>query len=291
MSSLGAMNYPLLKAMRSLLSPLHADTPVHDQISALKYEISRLVGEMGTLQAHYADPEFEAISSTLENLHIRVLAELDNLLLDHAVTHQKIDGIVAPLIPINHQLQRLHEHKYRDMRISLDRFHREKRFQLIGLIAALAVLGLFGVARMVRHVHRAFTDLMIAQIHLQESEQYNRMLFEQSPMGLALCRMNGELVDINPAYARIIGRTIEETLTLGYWDITPQSYAADEQCQLESLENTGRYGPYEKEYIHKDGHRVPVRLHGSVQAKGRRNLYLVEHRRYHRADTDRRGIA
>ena len=271
---LGRYELSAAQGNASLLSPLYGDTPVHDQISTLKYEISRLVGEMGTLQAHYADPEFEAISTTLENLHISVLADLDNMLLDHAVTHREIDDFVAPLIPIIHQLQRLHEHKYRDMRKSLDRFNQEKRFQLIGLIAALAVLGLFGVVRMVRHVHHAFSDLMIAQNHLRESEQYNRMLFEQSPMGLALCRMNGELVDINPAYARIIGRTIEETLTLSYWDITPESYAADEQHQLEHLHNTGRYGPYEKQYIHKDGHRVPVRLHGSIQVKGGEGFIL-----------------
>ena len=105
------------------------------------------------------------------------------------------------------------------------------------------------------------------QRSVRESEQYHRMLFEQSRIGLVLCRMNGELVDVNPAYARIIGRSVEETLGLTYWDITPEKYAEDEQRQLESLNNTGRYGPYEKEYVHKDGHLVPVRLHGSLLEK------------------------
>lgn len=103
---------------------------------------------------------------------------------------------------------------------------------------------------------------LIAIKALRESERYNRMLFEQSPIGLALCHLNGELVDINPAYAAILGRSVEETLTLTYWDITPEKYAAEEARQLESLEATGRYGPYEKEYIHKSGHLIPVRLSG-----------------------------
>lgn len=97
---------------------------------------------------------------------------------------------------------------------------------------------------------------------LRARERYNRELFERLPIGLALCRMDGSLVDVNEAYARIIGRGIKETLGLTYWDITPEDYAADEQRQLESLRRTGRYGPYEKEYIHKDGRRVPVRLQG-----------------------------
>ncbi|MGE0019503.1 MAG: PAS domain S-box protein [Draconibacterium sp.] len=111
------------------------------------------------------------------------------------------------------------------------------------------------------------TESKLAADALKESEAYNRMLFEQSQMGLALASMEGKLVDINPAYAAIIGRTIEETKQLTYWDITPERYATQEHEQLESLEKTGRYGPYEKEYIHKNGHLVPVRLQGLIIEK------------------------
>ena len=99
---------------------------------------------------------------------------------------------------------------------------------------------------------------------LIQSEDYNRTLFMNSPIGLVLCKMDGELVDVNTAYANILGRTIDETLGLTYWEITPEKYAEDEAKQLESMERTGRYGPYEKEYIHKDGHLVPVRLSGLI---------------------------
>ncbi len=99
---------------------------------------------------------------------------------------------------------------------------------------------------------------------LQKSEEYNRLLFNTSPVGLALCKMDGSLLDINPAYAKILGRTIEETLKLTYWDITPKKYAAQEVIQLNRLEEKGSYGPYEKEYIHKDGHLVQVVLNGLI---------------------------
>ncbi len=99
---------------------------------------------------------------------------------------------------------------------------------------------------------------------LAESVRYHRALMDQSPIGLALCRMNGELVDVNPAYARIIGRTVDDVMQLTYWDITPEKYAKDEQRVLAQLRESGRYGPYEKEYIHKDGHLVPVRLSGMI---------------------------
>lgn len=101
-----------------------------------------------------------------------------------------------------------------------------------------------------------------------EKEQYNRDLFEESVIGLALCRMNGELIDINPAYARIIGRSVEEAMQISYWGITPEEYFGEDKQQLEILKQTGRFGPYEKEYVHKDGYRVPVRLSGRILKKG-----------------------
>ena len=99
---------------------------------------------------------------------------------------------------------------------------------------------------------------------LQESSSYGHMLFEKTVIGLALCRMNGDLVEVNSAYANLLGRSTEEILTLSYWQITPKKYESQEKDQLESLDKTGRYGPYEKEYIHADGHLVPVRLSGQV---------------------------
>lgn len=103
---------------------------------------------------------------------------------------------------------------------------------------------------------------------LHDSQAYNRMLFETSPVGLALATMDGRLVDINAAFARTIGRSIGETLELSYWQITPEEYAGQEREQLASLRDHGRYGPYEKEYLHKDGHRVPVRLNGLLIERG-----------------------
>ncbi len=78
---------------------------------------------------------------------------------------------------------------------------------------------------------------------LRDSEKHHRFLFDHSPIGLALCRVDGALVYVNPAYSSILGRTPEETMGLSYWDLTPPRYAEQEQAQLRSLRETGRYGP------------------------------------------------
>jgi len=99
---------------------------------------------------------------------------------------------------------------------------------------------------------------------LLESEAYHRDLFDKSSIGLLLCNMNGQLLYANTAYANILGRTPEELPSLTYWEITPEKYADAEQLQLQSLQTIGRYGPYEKEYIHKDGSLIPVQLSGVI---------------------------
>ncbi len=97
---------------------------------------------------------------------------------------------------------------------------------------------------------------------MKNDNRFNRMLFETLPIGLAVCDMEGRLFYVNQAYASIIGYSIKEVLNLTYWEITPTEFDEQEQEQLVSLEKTGCYGPYEKVYIHKDGHHVPVRLSG-----------------------------
>ena len=108
------------------------------------------------------------------------------------------------------------------------------------------------------------TERIVAERALRDSQHYNRMLFEESTIGLALCRRNGEIVDLNPAFAAIMGLAVDLALALNFWDITSDTYATDQKLQRERLERTGRYGPYESEYTHVDGHSVPVRLAGMI---------------------------
>lgn len=133
------------------------------------------------------------------------------------------------------------------------------------ILSALLLLGL---------IQRELRRAQKLQATLQERERFLRTLFEQSPIGLALCRLDGRLVDVNPAYTRIIGRSAEQALASSYWELTPPSYAEAEGEQLRQLEQAGTYGPYEKDYIHADGHLVPVRLQGClVERDGERFIW------------------
>ena len=93
--------------------------------------------------------------------------------------------------------------------------------------------------------------------------------FNDASIGLAVCRRdNGEYLTVNKAFAKILGRSVDETLRLSYWQITPMKYKALEAEQLHQLDTTKQYGPYEKEYIHANGDLVPVRLSGKIIRAG-----------------------
>ena len=82
----------------------------------------------------------------------------------------------------------------------------------------------------------------------KESEAFLRLVFKLSPIGIALNNYEtGEFIDGNDALFEQTGYTSEEFLKLSYWDITPEKYKDDEAIQLHNLQQTGQYGPYEKE--------------------------------------------
>jgi PAS domain S-box-containing protein len=91
-------------------------------------------------------------------------------------------------------------------------------------------------------------------------DEYNYLLWEKCPMGLVLWNTDGQLINVNSTYASLLGRTVPEILNLNYWQITPDTHIAAERAVIKNLEQTGRHDPYEKDYIHQDGHLVPVRV-------------------------------
>jgi PAS domain S-box-containing protein len=114
------------------------------------------------------------------------------------------------------------------------------------------------------------TEQYLTQNALEKSEIKLRRLFELSPLGIAMNDMSGRFIEFNEAFRQICGYSSDELKALDYWQLTPKKYDSMEQQQLQSLRQTGRYGPYEKEYQRKDGSIIPLRLNG-VLVKGTDN--------------------
>ena len=113
-------------------------------------------------------------------------------------------------------------------------------------------------------VARDITERRRAEANLRENEEKLRGLYKLSRLGIARTDMKGQYVESNEAFRNICGYSAEELNSLDYWALTPTKYESEELRQLESLQSTGQYGPYEKEYIRKDGVLVPLQLNGSL---------------------------
>lgn len=125
---------------------------------------------------------------------------------------------------------------------------------------------------------------------LRHSEEKLRTLYELAPLGIALTSMSGKYLEFNDAFRRICGYSQEELSDLDYWKLTPQEYAAQEAKQLELISLTGRYGPYEKEYIQKSGARIPLRLNGVLVtgANGEPHIWSIVEDISERKNTEER---
>jgi len=121
-------------------------------------------------------------------------------------------------------------------------------------------------------INRDVTEAEYASRQLEAAEAKFRGLFEGAPVGIAMNDYaSGAFLEFNAAVNQPAGYSAEEFARLSYWDLTPPEYAEAEQQQREAMELTGRYGPYEKEYVRRDGSRYPVLLHGfkTVTPEGR----------------------
>jgi len=112
-------------------------------------------------------------------------------------------------------------------------------------------------------LHIASTDVeRISSAFNDEKEKFEQF-FSLAPVGIAINRIDdGSFEYVNKELSRFSGYEKDELNRMDYWQMTPKKYEEQEKVQLQSLSETGRYGPYYKEYIHKSGHTYPVQLSG-----------------------------
>jgi diguanylate cyclase (GGDEF)-like protein/PAS domain S-box-containing protein len=164
--------------------------------------------------------------------------------------------------------------------IYIERARQARRLAIIGVLPATILVFALSLIYYRQRVRAAGYARRLAreQARLRESESSFRSLFELSPVGIALNDLStGRFLQANDALLHSSGLTREELLDKTYWDMTPPGYDEAEQAQLESMAQTNRYGPYEKEYIRKDGSCYPVLLSGIslTDAHGREVIWSI----------------
>ncbi len=107
---------------------------------------------------------------------------------------------------------------------------------------------------------------------LEGRESKIRRLVDANIIGIFIWNIEGEIIDANEAFLRMLGYSREDLISglLRWPDLTPPDWRYRDVLAVAELKSTGTLQPYEKEYFRKDGDRVPV-LHGAALFEGSEN--------------------
>ena len=99
-----------------------------------------------------------------------------------------------------------------------------------------------------------------------------RRLVDANIIGICLWHLDGQILEANDAFLRLVGYDREELVSgrVSWREITPDTWRAADEQALAELAATGSCAPFEKEYVRKDGRRVPV-LVGTALFEGQRD--------------------
>jgi PAS domain S-box-containing protein len=108
----------------------------------------------------------------------------------------------------------------------------------------------------------AATSLDTARLYraVEEREARIRRLVDANIIGIAIFGPDGRIIDANNSFLRQIGYDREhlDAGKLRWTELTPPEWRDRSALAHEELRATGAFQPFEKEYIHKDGSRVPI---------------------------------
>lgn|GEM_PF-590062 len=128
-------------------------------------------------------------------------------------------------------------------------------------------------------VHQDITERKRVEEELRVSEEHDRLLaglLEGADQPFGLGYPDGRIGFVNSAFERLTGYSRDELQRMNSAvSLTPSEWREVESARLEELHRTGRPVRYEKEYLRKDGTRVPVELlvHLAHDDQGRRLYY------------------
>jgi PAS domain S-box-containing protein len=113
---------------------------------------------------------------------------------------------------------------------------------------------------------------------LAERERRIRRLVDANIIGIIICDVEGEIIEANDAFLRIVGYDREDLVSrrIRWTDMTPAEWRdRDEQQLVPELKMTGTLQPFEKEFFRKDGSRVPVLVGVANFEDGHRGVAFV----------------
>jgi PAS domain S-box-containing protein len=165
-------------------------------------------------------------------------------------------------------------------KVDEDEIHAPVRRQAwtTGLLSVLLMLlASLGVALLWRQ--QRLVSAQQAAAVLRESENRLRKALDVQNVGVMFWDVtSGTLIDANDTFLKIMGYSRQEVDAhqLTWQTFTPPEYIETSIAEMESFRANGRVGPYEKEYLRKDGSRQWFVFAGSALDENRCVEYCID---------------
>ncbi len=100
----------------------------------------------------------------------------------------------------------------------------------------------------------------LARERLSRAESKVSHLMETNLVGIIFWKLSGEVTSANEAFLEMIGYSSEDLARgrIDWQKLTPPEWKEADERAVKELNQNRFHHPYEKEYFHKDGHRIPI---------------------------------
>jgi PAS domain S-box-containing protein len=229
--------------------------------------------EAQALQAMVTDDPLQSLRA--EHLTLTVAATLRET--DEMVKTARESGLAAlamirSMDEIRSQIDQMVDHERfllvgREARA--DTLERRKTWLVAAAVFIVVLLAgaALALARLeARRRRKATEENVQLQSDLEERNRRIRRLLDSNIIGIIIWDLDGRILDANDAFLDMVGHERADIASEGLrWrDLTPPEWRDGDARAMAELKLTGTASPFEKEYFHKDGRRIPVMVGGAM---------------------------
>ena len=147
----------------------------------------------------------------------------------------------------------------RDFEVQL----RTKEGDILNCILNAEVIELFGEPHIVSITHD-ITERKRAEEALRESEERFRILFENAPLGYQSLNEQGDFIELNETWCKVLGYTKEEVLGRNFSEFIHPDFREVFNENFPKFKSIGYILGVEFEMIKKDGSEITVSFDGKI---------------------------
>ena len=185
-------------------------------------------------------------------------------------------AMIRSLDEIRSQIDQMVDHE-RFLRVDQERraeaLERRKAWLIATAVVIVAVLAgaALALARFeARRRRKATEENVQLQSDIQARDKKIRRLVDSNIIGIIIWEVEGRILEANDEFLRMVGYDRED-LTAGHLHrtaMTPPEWRDRDAHTVAELRRIGTAQPFEKEYVRKDGSRVPVLIGGAMFGEG-----------------------